>query len=122
LGKTFGCEIKGFFPLKIINDPAISLDYEGEVPPLKYFYHPHPLNVKAYKKYVNKYNEFKLSYIENNKKRNLAAKMNLRNIVDVIVLHNVLVSFTKEIYTKFEINVLKYPTLPSPLLFLDLNF
>jgi hypothetical protein len=37
LGTAFGVESKGFFPLKILNDPKISLDYEGEVPDLKYF-------------------------------------------------------------------------------------
>jgi hypothetical protein len=67
LGESFGCEVKGFFPLKILNDPTVSLDYEGEVPQLKYFYHPSLLNKLAYKKYEAKYKEFKYSFLENGK-------------------------------------------------------
>jgi hypothetical protein len=62
LGKSFKTEIKGFFPLKILNDPTISLDYEGEVPQLKYFYHPNILKFKEYMQYVSKYNAFKASF------------------------------------------------------------
>jgi hypothetical protein len=65
LGASFGCEVKGFFPLKILNDPTVSLDYEGEVPQFKYFYHPNQLNKSEYKKFEAKYNDFKASYIEN---------------------------------------------------------
>jgi hypothetical protein len=31
----------------------------------------------------------------------------------VITLHQVITAFTKEIYSRFEINILKYPTLPA---------
>jgi hypothetical protein len=64
LGETLGgSEFKGFFPLKIINDISIPLDYEScEIPPLKYFYHPNPLKVKKYIKFLQKFNQFKDSF------------------------------------------------------------
>ena len=116
LGTTFGCESqKGMFPLKFLNDPTISLDYEGELPPLKYFYHPSPLNKAAYKKYEAKYKEFKETFVEDGaiKKWNLKNELVKYCEQDVITLHQVITAFTKEIYSRFEINILKYPTLPA---------
>src|SRR5690606_30798182 len=52
LGKTFGYKsdlIKGKFPLKILNDPNITYDYEGEVPDKKYFYEISNSEYKQYK-------------------------------------------------------------------------
>jgi len=43
----------------VLNDPKISLNYEGDVPALKYFYHPSELNHTAYKIFHAKY----LAYI-----------------------------------------------------------
>ena len=113
---SFGVESKGLFPLKILNDPKISLNYEGEVPDLKYFYHPSPLKIRKYIKYEKKYKAFKESFIA---KDGTVTKWNLKHELvkyceqDVISLYQVITSFSQGIYGKFVINTLKYPTLPS---------
>jgi hypothetical protein len=49
LTKVFNCESKGMFPLKLINNPSIALNYKGDIPDMKYFYHPNPITQnKAY--------------------------------------------------------------------------
>lgn len=120
LGKTFASsdgssnELKGFFPLKILNDHSISFDYEGDVPPLKYFYHPDPLNkIKEYEKYKERYNEFAQSYKVSKEKWILKIELIKYCEQDVITLYNVVSIFSQNIYNQFKINVLKYPTLPS---------
>ena len=37
LAKFFGVDSKGYFPYEFVNDPAISLQYEGIIPDLKFF-------------------------------------------------------------------------------------
>jgi DNA polymerase family B len=63
LGKSYGIETKGMFPLKILNDPNISYDYKGKVPPIHYFYHPSPIKVVEYQKFVEKYNTYKTQFV-----------------------------------------------------------
>jgi hypothetical protein len=104
-------EQKTFFPHKLLNDPSISWDYECEgVPPLKYFHTPDPLNIKKYREFINKYKIYKASFVG---KWNLKKELIKYCENDVLVLHNVLTTFTIEIYNKFKLNILKYPTLPS---------
>ena len=94
----------------MLNDLSITLDYEGEVPDLKYFYHPDPLNKTAYTQFSNDYKIYKATHV---------GKWNLKNELvkyceqDVVSLHNVISIFTKEIYNKFNVNILKSPTLAS---------
>ena len=113
LGKCFGSEFKGMFPLKILNDPNISLNYEGDVPPIKYFYQPSLLNQLAYNSFLKKYMDYKRTFEKNGLKWNLKDELVKYCEQDVITLHNVLIQFTKLIYEKFDVNILKLPTLPS---------
>jgi len=113
LTKVFNCESKGMFPLKLINNPSIALNYKGDIPDMKYFYHPNPITQnKAYIAWLEKYNDYILSF-------NLNAKWDLKQELvkyceqDVVSLHMVITTFTKEIYNRFKVDILNYPTLPS---------
>lgn len=122
LSKAFKIEQqKGFFPLKYLDNttldipPIIDWSYEGDVPDLKFFYTPHPLHKKEYEAYIVKYQEFKNSF----SKDGLIKKWRLKDELvkycenDVIVLHNLILSFTEHIFDRYKINIQKYPTLPS---------
>jgi hypothetical protein len=113
LAKTFNCEAKGMFPLKFVNNPAVPLDYCGEVPGLKYHYHPDPLTAASnFEKFKKKFDDYILSY-------NQSSKWDLKKELieyceqDVVVLHQVITKFSDEIYNKFKINISRYPTLTS---------
>jgi hypothetical protein len=112
LSKVFKCESKGMFPLKFINNPHTSLSFVGNVPGINYFYHPDPITQrKAYLGWLEKYHK----YIQAHTKNNWDLKQELIKYCeqDVISLHMVILTFTKEIYDKFRVNILNYPTLPS---------
>jgi DNA polymerase type B, organellar and viral len=112
LSKVFKCESKGMFPLKFINNPNTSLAFVGDVPGIKYFYHPDPTNQsKAYSLWVDKYNKYIQAYTKNN--WDLKQELIKYCEQDVISLHMVILTFTQEIYSKFKVNILNYPTLPS---------
>lgn len=115
LGKAFNAEdnsnVKTIFPLKFLNDESTSLDYDGEVPDLKFFHHPNSLNKKAYIEYREKYKLYKKSF--NSTGWNLKKELVKYCEQDVKVLHTVISKFANEIYNKFKVNILKYPTLPS---------
>lgn len=116
LAKAFKIEEqKGFFPLKILNDTKIDWDYKGGLPPLKYFHHPHPLNKNAYQSYIEKYNNFYKTYGDNGSIKEWILKEELVKYCenDVIVLHSIIISFSYHIFDAYEINIQKYPTLPS---------
>jgi hypothetical protein len=58
LAKTFKVETpKGFFPLKVLDNSALPLDYKGDLPSIKYFFHPNPIDGKGYLAFLNKYKE-----------------------------------------------------------------
>jgi hypothetical protein len=66
LSKTFGCENKGMFPLKLLNE-YLSFEYSGETPDIKYFFHPDPNKDKdGYKKFLNNYEKYKVSFVNKN--------------------------------------------------------
>lgn len=111
---------KGFFPLKFLDDitlidPVIDWEYEGPVPDLKYFYTPHPLHKKEYEAYLLKYQDFIKSF----EKDGVIKKWRLKDELikycenDVIVLHSLILSFTKHIFDRYKVNIQKYPSLPS---------
>jgi hypothetical protein len=113
LAKTFNCEAKGMFPLKFVNNPAVPLDYCGEVPGLEYHYHPDPLTAASnFEKFKKKFDDYILSF-------NQSSKWDLKKELieyceqDVVVLHQVITKFGDEIYNKFKINISRYPTLTS---------
>jgi len=112
LSKVFKCESKGMFPLKFLNNPSTSLSFVGKVPNINYFYHPDPTTQsKAYLLWVDKYNKYIQAYTKNN--WDLKQELIKYCEQDVISLHMVILTFTKEIFNKFKVNVLNYPTLPS---------
>ena len=116
LGKAFSAEDssakKTIFPLKILNDEELSLDYNGSVPDLKYFHHPNNLNKNAYNAFINKYKAYK-ELFQDSKSWNLKRELIQYCEQDVKVLHYVITKFANEIYNKFKVNIFKYPTLPS---------
>lgn len=112
LSKVFKCESKGMFPLKFLNNPKTSLSFVGDVPGINYFYHPDPTTQsKAYSLWLDKYNKYTQAYTK--KDWDLKEELIKYCEQDVISLHMVILTFTQEIYSKFEVNILNYPTLPS---------
>jgi len=112
LSKVFKCESKGMFPLKFINSQNTPLSYIGVVPDIKHFYHPDPVTQReAYEVWTTKYNKYILSFTENN--WNLKQELIKYCEQDVVSLRMVILTFTHEIYSKFKVNILDYPTLSS---------
>lgn len=111
LGKSFGSEHKGMFPLKVLNEPDFSINYKGEVPSLEYFYTPNKHKKQEYTKFVDKYSSYKKSF-EN---KQWCLKDELINYCeqDVKTLYNVISKFATNIHNKFSVNIMKYPTIPS---------
>jgi len=116
LGKSFSAEDhsnkKTIFPLKLLNEEGLSLDYNGSLPDLKYFHHPNNLNKNAYNDFINKYKAYK-ELFQNSKSWNLKQELVQYCEQDVKVLHYVITKFANEIYNRFKVNIFKYPTLPS---------
>jgi hypothetical protein len=98
LCNTFNVENKGIFPYKFVSD---NLDYIGPVPTFKYFNDVLPKD----------YDLYKSDFINND--------WNLRNETikyceqDCRSLYQVLITFNSLIFDKFQLNIHKYPTLPS---------
>ena len=101
---------KTIFPLKYLNNSKISLNYEGNVPDLKYFYHPSPYDTKDYIKYLIKYSKYKSLF---KGKWNLKKELVNYCEQDSVALHNILKNFAKEIFKKYKVNILKCPTITS---------
>lgn len=116
LAKTFKIDQgKGFFPLKVLNDPAFTFDYKGSLPPLKYFFHPDLLQKKEYEIFVQKYKAFRDTFDSNDNNRLWVLKSELVKYCerDVIVLRAIILTFSREINKLYPLNIQKYPTLPS---------
>lgn len=98
LGETFKVESKGVFPVFFPNDN--SLNYQGVVPDYKYFS----------KLSLEEYNHFKSEFKGQWVLKDEAIKYCIQ---DCKTLYQVLVRFNELIFTNFNVNVWKYPTLPS---------
>jgi hypothetical protein len=97
LAKSFAVENKGHFPYLFVNDPSISLQYEGLTPDFKLF---EGLDKKEYDSL-------------------LSEKWSLRNetikycLLDCVVLYQIIDKFNNLIFTKWHLNVHRFPTLSS---------
>jgi DNA polymerase family B len=130
LCKSFNVINKGIFPIYFLMDnynSNIDLNYNGPIPDYIYFsgISEEEFNIKfkdKSEKYwkLNKFNgitpEIYKNYCEQFEDKN---NWNLKNesikycMNDCESLYEVLLSFSKEIFEMFSINVLSYPTLPS---------
>jgi hypothetical protein len=101
LAKAFNVENKAFFPYRFVNDPSISLQYEGLIPNISFY---DEVNVNSDQLLIS---------------GPITEKWNLRDetikycILDCVVLYQVLSKFNKLIYSKWNLNIHKYPTLSS---------
>jgi len=104
LSKSFGVDNKkDFFPYGFVNDEnKFSLDYKGPVP--KYEYFLNSLSIKEYREYCGKYK---------GKLWNLRRELYLYCETDCIALHQILIKYHKQIHELLQIDITKYPTLPS---------
>lgn len=98
LGSTFNVESKGIFPVFFPNDN--SLNYQGEVPDYKYFS----------KLSLEEYNQFKSEFKGQWVLKDEAIKYCIQ---DCKTLYQVLVRFNELIFTNFQVNIWKQPTIPS---------
>jgi hypothetical protein len=107
LSKSFNIENKkSFFPFQFLNNNNFTFSYKGSVPEYDNFPNAHTSKFTKgdYQNYCNKYinkkwvleNELK-KYCEN----------------DTIALHQIIVLYAKEVFDLFQIDITKYPTLPS---------
>jgi hypothetical protein len=62
LAKSFNVEDKGMFPYKFANNLDIKLDYEGDIPELKYFVNQE-LNDAEYTQLINYYLDYRYAFI-----------------------------------------------------------
>lgn len=102
LSKNFSVDsslIKSKFPLKFLNEKNIDYNYEGEVPDINYFY----------KITASEWIDYKQMFI--NKKWNLKIELSKYCEQDVIALYNVITKFRELCFNKFNVNILKYPTI-----------
>jgi hypothetical protein len=107
LSKSFNIKNKkSIFPFNFVNEKDFSFDYIGNVPEYKYF-----PNAFTEKFTLSDYNTYCEPY--NNKKWKFVKELSYYCEIDTIALHQILVTFAKEIFILFSIDVTKYPTLPS---------
>jgi len=100
LAKNFKVENKGIFPYKFINS-LDTLEYKGDIPAFNYFSN---ISEKCY-------NEYCLLF--KNREWNMKEELIKYCEQDVITLHQIISKFSKEIFTLFRIDIVKYPTLAS---------
>lgn len=100
LASSFYIEDKGFFPYRFLDNSKISLSYKGKVPSKKYF----DITKEEYYNYCKTFNK-KLWEL-----RKEAIKYCEK---DCIILYNIIKNFQKKIFDLFQVDILKYPTLPS---------
>lgn len=98
LCSTFNVENKGIFPYKFVSD---NLDYIGPVPTFEYFSDVLPKD----------YDLYKSDFINND--WNLRKETIKYCEQDCRSLYQVLITFNSLIFDKFQLNIHKYPTLPS---------
>jgi len=100
LSRAFKVETpKSIFPILFTNEN--NLDYIGKVPDIRYF--GNKISLSEYNKYKAKFN--------NN--WNLREEIIKYNIIDCISLYQIILKFNNMIFNLFNINIHKYPTLPS---------
>ena len=97
LSKAFDVEAKGFFPFEFVNNPSTPLDYNGPVPNLSYY------------EGISQ-NDYDSLICDNWSLRKEAIKY---CELDCRVLHQILSKFNILIYSKFSVNVHRFPTLSS---------
>jgi hypothetical protein len=97
LSKAFNVENKGHFPFRFVNDPAVSLQYEGLTPKLSFY---DSISKDEYNTMAN--NNWNL--------KNETIKYCL---LDCIVLYKVISKFNELIFTKWSLNIHRFPTLSS---------
>jgi len=98
-------QTKTIFPYYFLNDKYnsnINLNYEGKVPAIKYF--DSYVDNLDYTDYLENYKNSKWSL----RKETIDYCLN-----DCVSLHEVLVNFNKNIFTKFKLNIHGSPTLPA---------
>jgi hypothetical protein len=101
LGKSFNVENKkSIFPHFFVNEN--NLDYIGPVPDIKFF----GKDVK-----LDEYNEYKANFINNN--WSLKDEAIKYCELDCISLFQIILKFNNMIFNLFNLNIHKYPTLPS---------
>ena len=101
LAKSFKVESKGLFPYSFVNDNNVELDYKGAVPSFNYF--------PSDKVTLYEYEEYKKGYSI----WDLKGETIKYCVLDCIVLHQVLTKFNNLVFTRFNVTINKYPTLPS---------
>lgn len=102
LGHSFNVDIvKSIFPYDFVNRNDISLNYEGDVPSIKYF---NDITLLEYKTYIK---QFK------NKKWSLKDESIKYCEIDVKSLWFILRKFQINIYSSFDVDFNNYPTLAS---------
>lgn len=101
LSKAFNVENKGIFPYRFVNDPTISLQYEGLTP-----------NISFYDDVSIDNNQLLISGPITNK-WNLREETIKYCLLDCVVLYQILSKFNELIFTKWNLNVHRFPTLSS---------
>ena len=100
LAKSFNVVDKGIFPYEFVNDLNIPLNYSGKVPEYKYFSN---ISSEQYNEYVSSFNsKWKLKYE--------TIKYCLK---DCVILHRILIKFSREIYNDLGVTLLFAPTTSS---------
>lgn len=97
LANAFNVESKGNFPFKFVNDPNIPLDYKGNTPDLSFY---EGISKEEYSSLITKNWSLKdetIKYCQ----------------LDCKVLHQVITEFNNLIFTKWNVNVHRFPTLFS---------
>lgn len=103
LSKSFGIENKKtFFPFGFMNSDHVNFDYSGEVPQIEQF-----LNTIT----KDEYEEYKNNFPNNS--WNFSKELIKYCENDTIALYQIIRKFYNEIYSSFQIDITKYPTLPS---------
>jgi hypothetical protein len=103
LARQFNVTNKGIFPYNFVNDQFnknINLNYIGKVPPIKYF-----VNIS-----IDQYNDYIKNYSNNWSLKN--ETINYCN-QDCISLYQIIHKFNSLIFEKYQLNIHKFPTLPS---------
>jgi hypothetical protein len=104
LAKQFNVENKGLFPYNFVNNKFndnINLSYSGNIPDYKYF-----TNITT-----SQYLDYKLDH--NYKSWSLKEETINYCIQDCISLYQVICNFNSLIFDKYNLNIHRYPTLPS---------
>ena len=106
LSNSFNTENKKLkFPIEFLNETNVDISYRGDVPDYSFF-------AKQYDNY--KYEDY-LEYLKMFKNKKWSLKNELVKYCenDTIALYQVLIKFREYIYSRFGIDFIKYPTIPS---------